>query len=397
VVVKGGICSAAGNLFDRVSDKMCKRLVLVLAGVFILLSPSFGKTDKSPSSSSSEKYIAVESAFIVPDGDRGTDDKGLGGVFTYGQQLTGNWFVEGQLFGNMLDTGPNSGTDFYQYGGGVDLSYRFQGLSRVTPYALGGVGLVHDDVFPEGEDSNNLYENVGVGLVTEPLGNVGLKVRAEARYLYDHLDFQGSNGMGDLRFGLGIEIPLGQRERVVKKVVKKEVPRDWFFSTTVQASIKDADKDGVPDRNDDCPDTLKGLATNNRGCVEGEPQVLRLEGVHFEFDSAQLLPGARPILKEVADSLKGEPELQVEIAGHTDSIGSKAYNRDLSERRAEAVRRFLLRQGIEPERLVAEGYGESQPVAGNDNSGGRQVNRRVEFRVLKTTDRPRSTSVKGEG
>ncbi|HPE99105.1 MAG TPA: OmpA family protein, partial [Bacteroidales bacterium] len=76
------------------------------------------------------------------------------------------------------------------------------------------------------------------------------------------------------------------------------------------------------------------------------------------------------------------PTLKIEIMSHTDNIGSDAYNLDLSNRRAESVVSFLIKSGISKDRLVAKGYGESQPVATNTTDEGRQANRRTEFRIL---------------
>jgi OOP family OmpA-OmpF porin len=127
---------------------------------------------------------------------------------------------------------------------------------------------------------------------------------------------------------------------------------------------------------------LAGLATDNRGCAATSPQQLRLEGVTFEYNSARLTADASTTLREVAEALRGEPGLRAEIAGHTDSSGSDAYNLDLSQQRANAVLMFLANQGIDRTRLVARGYGEGQPVDDNGTEAGRERNRRVEFRVL---------------
>jgi outer membrane protein OmpA-like peptidoglycan-associated protein len=76
------------------------------------------------------------------------------------------------------------------------------------------------------------------------------------------------------------------------------------------------------------------------------------------------------------------PEVQVEVAGHTDSIGTDEYNRDLSERRARAVVEYLRAQGVAIDHMRARGYGESQPIADNQDDGGRAKNRRVELKKL---------------
>ncbi len=103
--------------------------------------------------------------------------------------------------------------------------------------------------------------------------------------------------------------------------------------------------------------------------------------VFFDYDRDELRNESRPELNRAAEFLRSHPQLHAEIAGHTDSVGSPAYNRGLSRNRAEAVRRFLVTQGIDAARLSAGGYGEEQPVDDNGTDDGRARNRRVEMRV----------------
>jgi len=106
--------------------------------------------------------------------------------------------------------------------------------------------------------------------------------------------------------------------------------------------------------------------------------------VLFDFDKATLKPEGKAKLDELASKVKGI-NLEVVIAiGHTDSIGSDAYNQKLSVRRAESVKSYLVSKGIEPNRVYTEGKGEKQPVASNKTKEGRQKNRRVEIEVIGT-------------
>ncbi|GIW43349.1 MAG: hypothetical protein KatS3mg077_0631 [Candidatus Binatia bacterium] len=106
-----------------------------------------------------------------------------------------------------------------------------------------------------------------------------------------------------------------------------------------------------------------------------------LRGVNFDFDKATIRPDAARILDEAVATLKAEPDVEVLIVGHTDSVGSEAYNQRLSVRRAQAVKDYLVRHGIAASRLQVKGMGESQPVASNDTAEGRAQNRRVELLV----------------
>lgn len=143
----------------------------------------------------------------------------------------------------------------------------------------------------------------------------------------------------------------------------------------------DTDGDGVTDSNDDCPDTARGTPVDARGC----PEVPNLEGVHFEFDKSVLTSEAKSMMKTAAEILQRNPHVNLEIVGHTDSVGTDSYNQKLSEERARSVRTFLESLGVSSARLSDSGRGESAPIADNATREGRRANRRVEL-----TARPRS-------
>ena len=110
-------------------------------------------------------------------------------------------------------------------------------------------------------------------------------------------------------------------------------------------------------------------------------QSVVVRAVDFEFNLSQLTAPAQQTLDEVASALLTQPDLHVEIQGHTDSIGSVNYNLNLSQRRAEAVKDYLVSKGVSPSNLTAKGYGKAKPIASNDTAEGRAQNRRVEFEV----------------
>jgi len=142
----------------------------------------------------------------------------------------------------------------------------------------------------------------------------------------------------------------------------------------------DGDGDGIPDGVDQCPDSPKGTRVNNVGCPFDK--VLLLQGVKFATASAELLPESLPILEGASATLKRYPEVVVEVAGYTDSRGADAYNQQLSERRAQAVLKYLKDSGV-TNTLSARGYGEQDPIASNATEDGRSQNRRVVLNVLK--------------
>lgn len=154
----------------------------------------------------------------------------------------------------------------------------------------------------------------------------------------------------------------------------------------------DGDGDGIANAADACPKE-RGAADSDpkrNGCPKAvaaaEPVILRQ--IQFKFGKASLDQTVDPItadlLTEVRDVLKKHPEIEaIEVQGHADSQGEDAFNQSLSQARASSVRGWLVNRGIAPHRVIAKGYGASQPVASNDDEAGRSKNRRVQFAILK--------------
>ncbi|AMZ72307.1 MULTISPECIES: OmpA family protein [Pseudomonas] len=157
----------------------------------------------------------------------------------------------------------------------------------------------------------------------------------------------------------------------------------------------DEDGDGVPDSRDKCPGTPKGVQVDADGCpppapppMAEEPPVVKEEtivirDVHFEFNKATLTPADKDVLSTVATRLKQETSTaQLRVTGHTDSVGSDAYNQRLSEKRANSVVQYLVENGVPRASFVSvSGAGESQPVADNKTADGRAMNRRTEIKI----------------
>ena len=112
-------------------------------------------------------------------------------------------------------------------------------------------------------------------------------------------------------------------------------------------------------------------------------KVVRLKDIFFDSDKADLLPRSYVELDKLVIILKENPKLEIEIIGHTDNVGDSNYNLTLSRRRAAMVMDYLTRNGIVNSRLRANGFGDKQPIKPNDSEETRQLNRRVEFRILK--------------
>jgi OmpA-OmpF porin, OOP family len=151
----------------------------------------------------------------------------------------------------------------------------------------------------------------------------------------------------------------------------------------------DTDGDGFLGSRDKCPDapeTFNGYQDHD-GCPDEIPQAVKkftgvIEGINFKTGSADILPGSFGILDRAVEVLKEYPDIKMEIQGHTDNRGKADFNRDLSQRRADAVRTYFTSRGIAAERLTAVGYGMDRPIADNRSESGRSRNRRTEFRLI---------------
>ncbi|WP_161626170.1 OmpA family protein [Hugenholtzia roseola] len=108
-----------------------------------------------------------------------------------------------------------------------------------------------------------------------------------------------------------------------------------------------------------------------------------LDNVHFATGKAELAKVSYKSLEELGNMMKTNPNLEIEIGGHTDNVGSPQANLKLSQDRAESVRQYLIKVGIQPNRIIAKGYGDTQPVSDNSTEEGRGENRRTEVRILK--------------
>jgi len=112
------------------------------------------------------------------------------------------------------------------------------------------------------------------------------------------------------------------------------------------------------------------------------PRTFTLDNVEFESGKSTLTKDSYIELKELLDYLKLKNDINIEIAGHTDDVGDDESNLKLSKARAETVRNYLISKGITPHRVIAKGYGETQPISSNTTEAGRQKNRRTEVRIL---------------
>jgi len=145
----------------------------------------------------------------------------------------------------------------------------------------------------------------------------------------------------------------------------------------------DSDKDGVIDENDLCPGTAIGVAVDSRGCTIATEEKIRITiGVLFATNKAEIKEDSTEDIKKLGVFMQTYPNTTTVVEGHTDNVGSATLNKDLSLRRAEAVREYLIKNyNIEPNRIKAVGYGSERPVADNATAAGRKMNRRTEAAI----------------
>ncbi len=152
---------------------------------------------------------------------------------------------------------------------------------------------------------------------------------------------------------------------------------------------KDSDGDGIMDSADKCPneqETKNGYQDDD-GCPDEVPAAIAkfsgaIEGVVFKTGSAELDTKSVPVLTKAAEVFKQYSDIRVEISGHTDNVGNEKANTVLSQKRAESVKAWFVKNGIDQKRLEAKGFGPSKPVADNRAADGRAKNRRVEFHLI---------------
>lgn len=324
---------------------------------------------------------------LIMDDDRNTEDGDRLFGLSIGRHLGERWSLELNANGAKLD-------GFEPYAGSLDLLRVFRRSELLAPYLTVGAGAMRNDA---ARDDTDFMAQAGVGLTWKlgdnRRGTSSFAVRPEVKARWDDA---GRDSFIDYIATLGFQFSFG-----ATRVARQPQPQAAAAPTPapppsapppVDAAPSDADRDGVLDPSDRCLDTPAGVAVDSNGCTQrGE---ITLAGVAFETNSATLTSASRAVLDPVATNLKKYPELHIELQGHTDSSGADQYNLDLSQRRADAVRDYLIAQGVEPAQVVARGYGEGQPIADNDMPDGRAQNRRVVMKVLRN---PGSVDVKGEG
>lgn len=269
-------------------------------------------------------------------------------------------------------TGTGSDTDYDHirldvlYGQDVD-------VGQIGAFVVTGLAEAEAD-----DDSETLWD-LGVGLTYRITENLEWRTALRNYYSFDR-------ERSDVGIDTGLVIRFGGPRRSSGSGPVASTPAPAPAPAPAAPVIADADRDGVPDNQDACPDTPQNYAVDDEGCPIPIEEVARIElEVTFEFDRSEVRPQFFAEIEQVADFMEQYPDVVAQLEGHTDSMGTDEYNQGLSQRRADAVRQVLIdRFNVQASRVTATGYGESQPVASNDTAAGRAQNRRVITVILQT-------------
>ncbi|MGH8540885.1 MAG: OmpA family protein [Stenotrophobium sp.] len=369
-----------------------------------------------------EYYVSPMFSYVIADKARGTKH-GIGGIMTVGKKMTDGLNLE--ITGIYESFKPNGEAKSEGYNStfslsGIGLGAMLFPLSSLPDlYGLVNVSYGTGRTLPGPiPNYHTTIFDTGIGYLYPITHRILL--RAEARFRMD-ADFREEAGIHqgqksafyDGVFNIGLLIPLGTvaapppppPEPVA--VVAAPPPPPALKCPNTAAGIPvgadgcplDSDGDGVPDYLDECPHTPAGAKVMANGCaLAGDCRTPKageavdangcaanssfiLKGVNFDFDSDRLTEDSKDILNHVADTLKSYPDVNVEVSGYTDDVGSAPYNLALSERRARSVKQYLIGQQVAAERMTTVGYGKTRPLVDGTTAEDRAKNRRVELNV----------------
>jgi OmpA-OmpF porin, OOP family len=256
--------------------------------------------------------------------------------------------------------------------------YEFKGFDSFTPLVKAGVGYdMMDDPYEAVEEG--IFIDAGAGVKIPFSEKFALKL--EAVYISK---FNDTTYDGNLALLAGINIPFWDNTPEPEPQTQEDPAEPVVEVTPKKAPAPavvdgDDDHDGILNSVDECPNTSKNVSkVYPNGCA-----ALVEMPVNFEFDSAKVTGENIDHVKEYVIFMNDHVDYKAKIVGHTDSLGSKAYNQKLSLKRAEAVKEIIVKEGIDPQRLTTQGQGETSPIADNTTKIGQAQNRRIEIEIIK--------------
>jgi len=362
------------------------KIILGCAATFLAASVSV---------SQAEDYVGFtlnpQIGYYVFDKKRNLDNDSFAGL-GLGYQFDSPWAAElNYLTGDADVHNGSTEIDFDQIR--LDALYHFGDQQGVQPYIAGGIGDLNIQT-KGADDTDSTLLNLGGG-VKFYLTN-GLSLRADAR-TFVGLDDETK----DFAVTLGLNYLLGKKPASTTKAIAApaaapapvgDADRDGVLDTRdrcpntpagtpvdANGCTLDSDGDGVADNKDACPNTSAGAKVDAKGCyiMLTETKEIRL-AINFPTNSADIADSYNSEIARVADFMREYPQTQVVVEGHTDDRGAASYNQNLSEKRAKAVADKLISDfGIPASKVSSVGKGEMSPVESNDTVDGRFANRRV--------------------
>lgn len=338
-------------------------------------------------------YVHPMMTYYDPPGELGFDEASTGPGLALGWSFVENWALELEYDTHQPDLKSPPGGKGKIESAGINIMYLIHGPRLFTPFLTVGGGrgsYERDDYQPnDGQTSTQNEYNFGVGTYIGTSKRLAFRADVRGKYVNDVHKMQPWAAVGVVfKFGRIEEPPAPV---VVPAVVDSDgdgVPDGSDACPNTPTGVKvdsrgcplDSDGDGVPDYLDKCPNTPAGTKVDSSGCPIVAATTFDLT-VEFAFNSAEINDLSFRELRRAMTFMRDNPQTKAVVEGHTDSVGSAAFNQTLSERRAAAVKDVLVKSDIDANRLTTVGYGLTKPVASNDTEEGRAKNRRVSIVV----------------
>jgi OmpA-OmpF porin, OOP family len=328
-------------------------------------------------------YVAPYVGGVFTDSKRDAENAAILGL-GFGKFLTERFSLEGEI--NRFDSDLELTDGSWQVTGFGATGRLFFGGDGWRPYALLGLGTARSDRDGSPKDSGFDFKT-GLGVQNPFTDNVSARMEAVYRFNQDDNSLIGEDDYSDFGVNFGLAVALGERTAMAPVSPEAEAlgePKvDTMEAAPAEAPAElpmddDDDQDGVKNDIDKCPTTPAGeMVQKSDGCPVQE--VIDLRGVNFDFDKCNLRPDAITILNNAVDVLKNH-DIRVSVEGHTDSMGTDAYNEKLSDCRAKVVLDYLGNNGVPADKITgSKGWGESKPIDTNESAEGRARNRRTEL------------------
>ncbi|AWB67199.1 hypothetical protein C2869_12470 [Saccharobesus litoralis] len=351
-------------------------------------------------------YVSGGGAGVIFDGDRNMEDP-ITPWGAVGFQFTEKWAAELNYIYSEADVPHAKGSTEFDIASLLAI-HSYKGALNDGINARVGLAKYNFGGWPAGSEE---ALRAGIGYDKYLDNNLAVRVFVDALYSFDDGEMDFVPGIG-LKYSFGGQSKASSKPVAKKKAEKAPEPKRAIApkaKTEVAPMVKDGDNDGIIDAKDMCPNTAANISVDSRGCeldsdndgvvnskdrcvntprgakVDSMGCRVQLEevinvnlNIQFANNSLAIDSKYHDELASVAKYMKRYPDADVEIQGHTDSIGSAAYNQKLSEKRAQAVVDYIEKNfKVNAAKIVAKGYGEKQPIADNMVAAGRAKNRRV--------------------